>query len=337
MLSSSTSSKKHKTAGHLLGLIAAIVSIVIAAFLFLNRQYAVDQLTAWQYKPTDAISSLVTRTGMSGTGKFLFYASQPSIENADTFNKQCGKQEASTAILGCYNGTHIYVYNVTDARLDGIKEVTAAHEMLHAAYARMSDSEKSKVDSLLEAEYAKLKDDKQFSERMAFYARTEPGERDNELHSVIGTEVGSISPELETHYKTYFDDRSKVVALHDNYAKVFSDLQNKSDSLSAQLTALGNKIESESLAYNKDVTQLNKDINAFNSRASNGDFSSQSAFDAARAALVARANQLDTTRQQINAEVAQYETLRQELASVASQSEALNKSIDSSLAPAPSL
>jgi len=331
------SQKKHNSKGHILGIIAAVVSITIAALLFFNRQCVVDRLTVWQYKANSDVASLAQRTDMSDNGRFLFYASQPSIENADTFSKLCGKHEASTAILGCYNGTHIYVYNVTDPRLDGIREVTAAHEMLHAAYARMSDSEKAAVNELLETEYSKLKDDKQFSERMAFYARTEPGERDNELHSVIGTEVSSISPELEKHYTAYFSDRSRVTSLHDKYAKVFSDLQHKSDALSSELTTLGSTIERESLEYNKDVTQLNNDIAAFNTRASNGGFTSQAAFNTERSDLVTRANQLDTTRLQINDEVSRYESLRQELATIASQSDALNKSIDSSLAPAPSL
>ncbi len=47
------------------------------------------------------------------------------------------------AILGCYNPSSrdIYIYNVTNSELDGVKEVTAAHEMLHAAWERLSESE----------------------------------------------------------------------------------------------------------------------------------------------------------------------------------------------------
>ena len=35
-----------------------------------------------------------------------------------------------------------YIYNVNDERLNGLKEVTAAHEMLHAAYERLPESDK---------------------------------------------------------------------------------------------------------------------------------------------------------------------------------------------------
>jgi chromosome segregation ATPase len=281
--------------------------------------------------------ALADRTDMSSGGKFYFYASHPSIDTAEKFNKQCDRAEESVAILGCYDGQNIYIYDITDSRLDGIREVTAAHEMLHAAYARLNEDEKQKVNVLLEAEYAKLKDTAEFAERMSFYARSEPGERDNELHSIIGTEVKTIGVELEAHYRRYFNDRSKIVGLHEAYASVFAALQSRSKQLGVTLTALGNEIEADSSSYNTAVTQLNADINTFNARANNGGFGSVSEFESARAKLVARANQLEEERASINDKVARYDVIRQELTSVASESEALSRSIDSSLAPAPSL
>lgn len=322
---------------HVAGIIATVFCVLAALLLLANKQYVLDQLSVWQYKPDAEISALAARSGMNDTGKFYFYASHPAIDGAQEFNQECEHKESGTAILGCYNGRNIYIYNVTDAQLDGIKEVTAAHEMLHAAYARMSDGEKKSVDKLLEAEYNKLKNDKDFSERVAFYARTEPGERDNELHSVIGTEVANVSPALEAHYKKYFSDRSKVVALHDKYASVFTALQAKSDALSRQLTQLGDAIESGSAQYNADVTQLNADIETYNVKAKGGGFSSQAEFHAEFTSLKNRTAELESRRQAINSEITQYNSLRQELASVSSRSQALNRSIDSSLAPAPSL
>ncbi|HMI08896.1 MAG TPA: hypothetical protein VK497_00675 [Candidatus Saccharimonadales bacterium] len=331
------SDTNHRSSGHVLGIVAAVLSVMAALFLFVNRQYVVDQVNVWQYQPTDAVVQLSQRSGMSDTGEFYFYASIPSIESTQVFNDKCGRKEESTAILGCYTTQRIYIYDVKDAKLDGIREVTAAHEMLHATYERMSPGERAKVDTLLEAEYEKLRNNKDLAERMAFYARTEPGERDNELHSVIGTEVSSISPELEAHYEKYFTDRQKVVALHDKYASVFLDLQRKSSELVSELKALGDSIEADTIIYNSDVSKLNQDIQSFNNRANNGGFSSQAQFEAERANLETRTNQLNNHRQQINTDVSRYETLRQELASIASESEALNRSIDSSLAPAPSL
>jgi hypothetical protein len=323
---------------HILGVLATLIFIMAALLLLINRQYVVDQLSVWQYQPSSAITQLIDRAGMNDTGKFYFYASHPAIENAQTFNSDCNRKETSTAILGCYDGRYIYLYNVTDTRLDGVEEVTAAHETLHAIYSRLSDAEKQSVDTLLEAEYNKLKTDKNFASRMAFYAQTEPGERDNELHSIIGTEIASISPQLETYYSKYFSDRSKVVALNDKYSSVFTQLQTEGDSLSSQLTQLGNTIQTQTQAYNSAVGTLNADIEAFNQKASSsGGFATQQEFNSERSVLLSRSNQLDAQRVTINNEITQYNSIRQQLINVSSQSRALDQSINSSLAPAPSL
>jgi len=329
--------QRNRGSSHTAALVITALSALAALLVFVNRQYIVDQISVWQYAPDTAITSLATRTTMSDTGKFYFYASQPSVENADMFNKSCDRREASTAVLGCYNGRNIYIYNVTNAQLDGIKEVTAAHEMLHAAYDRLSDEDKKSVNALLEAEYEKIKGNKDIQERFAFYARTEPGERDNELHSIIGTEITSISPALEAHYRKYFINRSKVLALHDQYASVFAELQTRGEQLSKQLTALGKTISAQTKEYNVAVGALNSDIATFNQRAENGGFSSREEFESARTSLIARAAELDTTRDVINAEISEYNALREELKKVASQSEALNQSIDSSLDPIPTV
>lgn len=331
------SDTKHRRSGIVATLLVLLACVGGALTLVINRQAVLDQLSVWQYTPSAEIVSFAERSGMSDTGEFYFYTSHPSLLDASAFNKECDRKEHGTAILGCYNGQYIYIYNVPNKDLDGIREVTATHEMLHAAYDRMSETEKQNIHGLLEAEYDKLRSDKNVAERMAFYDRTEPGERDNELHSVIGTEVLSLSPELENHYRRYFSDRSKVVMLHQKYAAIFTDLQTRADALSAQLTELGDKIEAESATYNKNIIQFNQDVREFEQRVHGNEFASQSEFEDARSELLQRADTLDMNRQSINEEVVRYNQMRSELMSIASESEALNRSIDSSLAPAPSL
>jgi len=317
--------------------LVSLVAIGLAAVIWTNHQYITDEFNYLRFQPSSSVATLADRSGMNDTGRFLFYASEPQIDDAQNFNGKCGQTEASTAILGCYTGQRIYLYDVTNAELDGITEVTAAHEMLHAAYERMNDRERTQVNSLVEAEYATLKNDKAFAQRMAFYAKTEPGERDNELHSIIGTEVTTISPALEEHYRQYFSDRGLVTALHTKYAAIFANLQNQEQQLTDQLTQLGNTIDSDSINYNAQVSQLNTDIQSFNQRASSGGFNDEADFQAARAALVNRVAALNVLRTTINNDVSQYSTLKQELATVSTQSDALNRSIDSNLAPAPSV
>lgn len=328
---------KDRSQGSIAALVMTAISLAVALVLLLNRQFIVDQVNVWQYHPDSQVQSLAQSAGLSDSGKFYFYASQPSLDDRTAFNGHCSHQDASTAILGCYAGQKIYVYNITNPKLDGIQTVTASHEVLHAAYDRLSDQERAKLDTLLEAEYNKIKDDKSLTERMAFYAKTEPGERDNELHSVIGTEISNISPELEAYYKKYFVDRQKVVAMHTSYEAEFTQLQTRADQLTQQLNTLSSGIERDSKDYNAKVNQLNDDISSFNNQVSNGGFRSQSQFDSQRAALVSRAGQLGDFRTQVNAAITQYESLQKELASIASQSNELNRSINSSLAPAPSL
>ena len=302
--------KTPNSTGSLLSLVLVLVSAALALVLVLNRQVIIDQLVVWQYKPPQEIAAFADRTAMSNRGEFLFYASQPAVEGTQVFNDKCARIEQGSAILGCYDGRNIYIYDVKNTKLNGIREVTAAHEMLHAAYLRLSDGERTNVDKLVEAEYTKLSSNREFAERMAFYARTEPGERDNELHSIIGTEVASISPELEQHYKAYFSDRSKVVALHTQYASVFFELQTRSQELIAELDTLADLIEAASIQYNQAKAQLNVDIQTFNNRASNGGFSSQAQFNNERAALVTRVEILESERSDINSDRDRYNDLR---------------------------
>lgn len=274
---------------------------------------------------------------MSDGGKLVFYASQPSVDDAADFNKNCKSVEQNSATLGCFTGDRIYIYNVTDARLDGIRETTAAHEMLHAAYQRLDTAERQRVNKLLELEYDKLKNDKDFSARMALYARTEPGERDNELHSIIGTEVSAINPELETYYKKYFANRQVIVKLHDAYNSTFTDLSTKKDALVSQLMALDAKLNTETKQYNDDVAQLYVDRDTFNARANDNGFSSRAEYNNQLAALMQRIDALGVTHDVIMSDIATYKALYAEYQSIAGQSDTLNRSINSKLAPAPSL
>ncbi len=324
-----------KQARRLAGYAVLAISLIAAAWVFTHRQYIADQLIVWQYQPSANIKTLAINSGMSKGGKFDFYASQPVIETAQSFNQHCTRQEEQSAILGCYVGDRIYVYDVTNKTLNGIKAVTAAHEMLHAAYARLSEGEKNKVDLLLEAEYKKL-DDAGLKDRMDYYQRTEPSERLNELHSILGTEYAKLSPELEDYYRQYFDDRQKVTTLHQAYASVFKQLEAESKELSGQLEALSTKINSQTKQYNSDIQTLNTDILSFNDRVKHGSFSSRPEFESQLGALNARSSKLDTTRSAINGEIDTYNKLRDRLLAVNSRSQALNSSIDSTLSPVPS-
>lgn len=315
----------------------SLILITITFFAVINKQLIIDQISYWQYQPTSEISNLVSRIDFNNYGKFIFYSSQPKLDGTQNFNSECNRVEATTSILGCYSNGRIYIYNVTDKTLDGVREVTAAHETLHAIYARMSSSEKSEVDKLVEAEYDKLKGDQAFADMIAYYDRSEPGQRNNELHSMIGTEVADISTQLEAHYKKYFTDRQKIVALNKQYISVFKTLKSKAAELSAQLDALSADITAKTNQYNADINTLNNDIDTFNVRATSGDFTSQSQFNYERSVLASRAAVLESTRQDIQSDMSNYDSILAEYNSIASESQKLYNTIDSLLASPSSL
>jgi len=317
--------------------IVSIVLLLIAVWVFLNRQFVFDQLVVWQYRPTAPVEQVAARAQFSDAGKFLFYASQPDLSNQASFNQHCKSQEEESVILGCYSAQRIYVYNVTDARLDGVKEVTAAHEMLHAAYERLSKEERQKIDSLLEAEMTH-NTNKRLKERLKIYERTEPGQRDNELHSILGTETAKLSSELEAYYKKYFTKRSAVVALFNKYEAIFRDLEDQQTRLVSQLEAMAKELKQRTSVYNAGITSLNNDIEVFNQKAdTEGGFNSQGEFIAARAALLSRQAALETERTSLRARIAQYNAKRKVLESLNLRAKELHNSLDSTPAPVPAL
>ena len=311
-----------------------IVCVVVAAIL--NRQYIIDKYNAWEFKPSPEIAQIANDVGLNENGRFYYFASRPELDFAKEFNGECRSREQGNAILGCYKNQRIYIYNVNDERLNGLKEVTAAHEMLHAAYERLPESDKKAVNTLLEKEYRK-NSDAEFSKRMDYYKRNQPGEEYNELHSIIGTEFADISPQLEDYYKRYFNNRSQVVALHSKYSDKFKELKRGSASLRKELENLSININNASLKYNKDISNLNSEINNFNSRAKNGDFSSQEDFLNERRYLIKSTRKLEQDRANINRYISQYESKRIEYNKLVDESNSMYKAMDSTLAPAPSI
>lgn len=324
-------SNQRKTKLRLWPLVTTVLFFAALVWIWLNQQLIVDSARYWQYSPSGQIASLSERIEFTDKGKFLFYATHPQMEGKSTFNDRCGSHEHNAAILGCYASDRIYIYDVTDERLDGIKEVTAAHEMLHAAYQRMSQSEKDSVNALLETEYEKMKSDESLAERMAFYARTEPGERSNELHSIIGTEVGSVSPELERHYAKYFSNRAIVVGLYGDYHQEFTILEQQKRALEMQIDGLKSDIDTSTAAYKRRLAIVEAEIEAFKNR----EYTSQAQLDRDQAELESRIDAVNAERERINAQITKRNLLIEKYDQTITQSNELYQSIDSKLSPAP--
>lgn len=330
--------KRNNWRGAIIAGTLSLLIIVSVAWVIFNRQFVSDQLSYMSYSPSSAIAGIADRVEFTDKGKFYFYATNPSLDEAEDFNKNCPRQEVGSPIIGCYSFGKIYIYDIDNKDLDGIKEVTAAHEMLHAAWERLSPSEKKRLTVLLEDEYKKVSNN-DLRKRMDYYARTEPDQITNELHSIVGTEVRSISSELEEYYSQYFKDRTVVLDLYDSYYSVFNKLYKQSEKIYTELVALGNDIDTRSKQYRQDVSQLSADINSFNNRAASGYFSSMDQFYAERQQLVNRSNNLAATRSKINNDIQRYDKKYNDYSAIIAQIEALNRSLDSfsRLEPVPSI
>lgn len=314
--------------GSIAALVVSALIVIAALWVFMNRQYVADLASVWTYTPSAAVTTLEGRTGFTEKGTFAFRATKPAVLAAEEFNSECPRQEVGSPILGCYTGNdRIYIYDVSNAQLDGMKEVTAVHEMLHAVWVRTSESEKARLKNLLLADYQSLASD-ELKKRMDYYQRTEPGEFINELHSIMGTEVTGLTPKLESYYNQFFS-RNDILALHDKYSAVYLGLTNEANNLYAKMEELAKTIDSDTATYTQSAATLSGQINSFNTRANNGGFNSMSQFYTERAVLVSRSNQLEADRESINATIATYNGYYEQYQAIASQLEVLNNSIDS--------
>jgi predicted nucleic acid-binding Zn-ribbon protein len=268
--------------------------------------HVIDTVRAYNFQASSKIVAIDERLELTDRGTDIFYASQPQINEKEAFNENCETQERTTAILGCFYRDKIYLYDLRNTELDGTLEVTAAHEMLHAAYQRLTILERWYVDRMVVNAYEKVKDEKTIKELMAYYAESEPGAEVDELHSILGTVIADLDPELENYYKRYFEDRAVVVALNERYNAVFERLSEESKVIEARLAETEPEITLLLAQYNADREQIEADVQSFNTRATANQFASQAAFNAERSRLLSRIDELNQRRDEINARVAQY-------------------------------
>ena len=315
------------------GLVVLLAIVLMSAGVVLYGGVALDWARASQFTPTPQLASAEHRIKLTERGKNIFYATSPQVEDKKQFNQSCGSTERTIAILGCYYMDKIYIYNVQNPELDGTLEVTAAHEMLHAAYSRLNFFDRQRIDGMLTKQYELIKNQPQISQAMKYYKIAEPGAELDELHSIIGTTVADLPQDLENYYATYFTNRSAVVALNTKYNSVFSTLSQQADALQKRIDTVGPGIESDMNVYVSDLTQLNLDIESFNARAKSGGFSTQGEFNTVRAQIENRIQQMNARQEALNARVRQYNADIEKLNSLAVHVNQLNESINGVSAP----
>jgi hypothetical protein len=237
-----------------------------------NRNQLLDWYYLRNYTPPARIAQLATQTTMSEEGRRLFYRADPAIDSdRRALAGHCHIQDSDTIELGCYLSTDkIYLLDIPQPELAIQMPVTAAHEMLHAGYDRLGSAEKRRINQQLEATAKRLNDPK-LNERLGEYDRIEPGQHDNELHSILGSEYGQLPPELEEYYRRYFSNRATVVAASAQFDRTFDGLHAEIETLDERIKATRQRMDGllargQISSYNALVPSINQDITTYNAK-----------------------------------------------------------------------
>lgn len=219
-----------------------ILIVLVAAIAWFKQDALFDAWRLRNYSPPAEVSRLADATTMTPDARRLFYVYKPTLDNKASFNAHCSNSE-QTIVLGCYiEHQGIYLYNISDERLDGVIEVTAAHEMLHAAYDRLSQKERQRVDGLT-AQVAESISDERLNSTIENYRKKDPNVVPNELHSILATEIRQLPPDLEAYYARYFTNRKAIIDLADRYKQAFTEREDQVKAIDAQLAALKSQID----------------------------------------------------------------------------------------------
>lgn len=234
--------------------------------------------------PEADVIALADRMFLTAHGRTMFYATQPSLADAEEVATACADAGGADAdgwfTGGCFVGAQhrdadrIFVFRPGDERLAESMVSVAAHELLHAAYARLGLLERATVDALVAEAVARVPADDPVHEQIEWSADGDASARANEQFAYLGSQIaleGGFPSQLEDVYAQFFTDRSALVETHRRAASVVQDTiaaadaafasaaaqesQNAHDR--AQLDADRGGYEAALAAYSADVERFN--------------------------------------------------------------------------------
>ena len=222
-------------------LVLGALAVLVACLMIpkINWRYIGDWFDAQGYTPSAEVDAIRGSLGLSDYADTIFRATAPVLEDNAAFNAHCQSFDVEISVVGCYTGDTIYLYDIDAAAhgLDGILESTAAHELLHAIWARLPEAQREQLAPLLEQVYQ----DNQtiLADEMANY--TDEARLD-ELYARAATEVRTLPAELEAHYAQFFADQDALVNFYDAYSATFAQMQADFDALNTEMEALNVEI-----------------------------------------------------------------------------------------------
>ena len=198
-----------------------------------------DSLTLDNADP--AMVALAMQAGMSRRGELVFLRTQPRLVSDADMESVCADNTAannSNGFIeqGCFDpaANRIYIREMP-ADLQKLEASTAAYEMLHPVYLAIHASKQGPaLDRAIEANYQAITDP-QLQAQVANFSKTEPGARDLELFSLLGTGYTNLTSDLTSYYAPYFNDISATITANQQVAQLFNDDKTKLDGLKAQI------------------------------------------------------------------------------------------------------
>lgn len=307
---------------------------VLTAYLAIwtQRNTVLDWLALRNYTAPSAISALAARDTMTDKAQHYLYINHPQINDRAAFNKNCPSDSEQSVVLGCFLGDRqgIYVFNVTAAELKGVQEVTTAHEMLHQAYARLSTSERKRVDTMLDDFYKNKLTDDSIKEQIELYKKSEPDALHDEMHSLFGTEVSSLPSDLESYYSQYFTKRSIVAGYYASYQAAFTERKAQITTYDKQLAEQKPVIDKLEKSLKVELAQLDSLKVQLDSAKRDGDYEHYNALVKPYNDSV---NQYNADLVALKAKIAAYNDIVAKRNSIADQEQALQQNLSSKSLP----
>lgn len=249
--------KRLKRSRLVLGIIGGVVCVLIAF-----SGVIADDITIMNANP--AMVALAQAAGMTHEGELMFLRTNPQLVDDTELAQDCSSapnNQNGFIEQGCYVPSEndptmgrIYIRKMP-SNLYNLEVTTAAYEMLHPVYLMLiNDNDNGgMLNKSIESNYSSL-NDADLKAQVDNFAKTEPGARDLELFSILGTEYGDISTDLANYYSPYITDLNTDVFLNDKVNQLFKDDE-------SQLTSLQNEINqmkaNADTAYNDSVSWAN--------------------------------------------------------------------------------
>lgn len=289
---------------------AIIFGILIALFLFEAFDFlgGYDYIKSMAYQPTPEMESVIKNLDLTDRGERILKATNPNLDSREIFNEKCDSHKTEIYVLGCYltGDDMIHLYNVDTKELNGVRESTAAHELLHAVYNRLPFWEKSSLNDEMKKVYDSLDEKDEIKSSLELY---NADDFYDELHSRLGTEKKDLPSGLEKHYAAIFNDQDKVVAYYDNYSGTFKKLEQELRNIEEKLEKLKTTIDEEESRLKTVATDLNSRIDDYNKRVSAGNYTSVSSAQAEGNKLQAEVDKLNSDYDNLNKTITEYNNL----------------------------